>query len=96
MLEAKMERIAPSPDVLRKAKLLMAQEQQKKSLKASRIDNLQRKPFSKLSSRSPRLKANPDEEMLQNSLKEKSALERLFQHSNKKHEIIRTLRRMNV
>lgn len=94
MLEAKMERIEPSPDVLRKAKLLMAQEQQKKSLKASRIDNLQRKPFSKLTSRRPRLKANPDEEMLQNSLKEKSALERFFQHSNKKQEIVHTLRRM--
>jgi hypothetical protein len=96
MLEAKMERIAPSPDVLRKAKLLMAKEHQKRPLKASRIDNLQRKPFSKLSVKKPLQAGNPDEEMLQNSLKEKSVLERFFQKSNKKQEIAHTLRRMGA
>lgn len=96
MLEAKMERIAPSPDVLRKAKLLMAKEHQKRPLKASRIDNLQRKPFSKLSTKKPVQTAGLDEEMVQNSLKEKSALERFFQKSNKKQEIVHTLRRMGA
>lgn len=94
MLEAKMERIAPSPDVLRKAKLLMAKEQKNKPLKATRIDNLHRNPFSEMASEVEIEGKNRGER--RNTVKENSAIERWFQSSNKKQELVRTLKRMTI
>lgn len=92
MLESKMERIAPSPDVLQKAIMLMEKEKKSKSLKASRIDNLKYSPFSRLGSRASLPRSSDLDDYSSASPKEQTALDQVVRKSQQKKQIVRNLK----